>query len=184
MLRESETSKLLKEKMLELMQTKSCLQIKVTELTRYANVSRGTFYLHYDSIYDVIQKIEEDYIEAEKQAIFSDPLLKDKDMDYYRRLISFIRDNNYVFRTLSGPNGDPSFQSRFMRSFTDGFYERILGESKIHLTQAERTLIFENVMAGRWAMYIWYASHEDEISIDDMCSLIDRLNRQVLALLT
>ena len=184
MLRESETRKLLKDKMLELMQTKSCLQIKVTELTRCANVSRGTFYLHFDSIYDVIQEIEEDFIKAEKKEIFADPLLKNKDMDYYRRLMGYIKDNSYVFRTLSGPNGDPSFQGRFMRSFTDGFFERLLGESKISLTQAERTLIFENVMAGRWAMYSWYASHEDEISIDEMCSLIDRLNRQVLALLT
>ena len=41
-----------------LMHSKNIKDISVKELCEYANVNRGTFYLHYNDIYDMLDTIE------------------------------------------------------------------------------------------------------------------------------
>ena len=48
------TKRKLKEALMTLMQTKPVNAISVKELTELADVNRGTFYLHYSDIYDML----------------------------------------------------------------------------------------------------------------------------------
>jgi AcrR family transcriptional regulator len=78
MLRKSDTETIIIEKFLELMRQKSCFKIKVTELIKLANISRSSFYDYFDSIYDVIQSIEDNFILGgpnEKNISFSDNII-------------------------------------------------------------------------------------------------------------
>lgn len=52
------TQTLLKDGLTELMRTKPLQKITVRELTDYVNLNRGTFYLHYKDIYDLMDQIE------------------------------------------------------------------------------------------------------------------------------
>lgn len=52
--------------------SKDIRKITVTEIINTANVSRGTFYAHFDDIYDLREKIENEIIEL----IFSNPVQK------------------------------------------------------------------------------------------------------------
>lgn len=51
---------LLREALTELLKSKSVQEITVTELTRRADVNRGTFYGHYRDIYDMLEQIEDE----------------------------------------------------------------------------------------------------------------------------
>lgn len=53
--------------------SKDIRKITVTEIINTANVSRGTFYAHFDDIYDLREKIENEIIEL----IFSNACSKD-----------------------------------------------------------------------------------------------------------
>jgi len=57
------SKKLIKEAVRTLMLTKKASDIKVTEITSLAEINRGTFYSHYDTVYDVISEIEDDIID-------------------------------------------------------------------------------------------------------------------------
>ncbi|MDD2971050.1 MAG: TetR/AcrR family transcriptional regulator [Lachnospiraceae bacterium] len=57
------SKKLLKEAVQTLMVSKNASDIKVTEITALAEVNRGTFYAHYNTVYDVIGEIEDDLID-------------------------------------------------------------------------------------------------------------------------
>ena len=48
--------------LIALMEEKPLDKIKVTELTQRAGISRSTFYSYYDSVYDVLQDIEDDFL--------------------------------------------------------------------------------------------------------------------------
>ena len=54
------TRKLLRECLIALLKTKKVQDITVRELTERADLNRGTFYLHYKDVFDLLEKTEED----------------------------------------------------------------------------------------------------------------------------
>lgn len=57
------TQALLKSGLTELMMTKPVQNITVRELTDYVNLNRGTFYLHYKDIQDLLENMENDMLD-------------------------------------------------------------------------------------------------------------------------
>lgn len=55
--------KLIKAAFLEIAAEKEISKITIKELTEKANINRGTFYSHYNDVYDVLEHIEDDIIE-------------------------------------------------------------------------------------------------------------------------
>ena len=106
------TQLLLKDGLTNLMHQKPVQKISVKELTDYVNLNRGTFYLHYKDIYDLLEQIENDML-IEFQEINSThkvaemdgkpyPLLLDlfillqKNAEFARILLINNRDQNFV----------------------------------------------------------------------------------------
>lgn len=56
------SKRLIKNAVMELILKKNPADIKVTEITALAEINRGTFYAHYNTIFDVISEIEDDII--------------------------------------------------------------------------------------------------------------------------
>ena len=59
-LRVTKTRRLIKATFLELVQAKPVQKITVTELAKRAEISKGTFYLHYLAIYDLYNQMVEE----------------------------------------------------------------------------------------------------------------------------
>ena len=57
------TKKLLREGLAQLMQEKSVKKISVRELSDLVEINRGTFYLHYKDIFDLVKEIEDELFE-------------------------------------------------------------------------------------------------------------------------
>ena len=55
------TRQTIKDTFLELLKQKSFTKITVTEICKNAEINRGTFYLHYYDIHDVLSDIFNDY---------------------------------------------------------------------------------------------------------------------------
>ena len=63
------TRKQLREALLALMRDKPIHEITTKELTERADLNRGTFYLHYTDIYDLLHNVEDDLIEQFDQVL-------------------------------------------------------------------------------------------------------------------
>ena len=108
------TKKLLTQALMTLLREKQANEITVKELTDLADMNRGTFYLYYRDIYDMLEKTEDSVFEALDEivnlrgggdmAAQTKPLLLD--------LFRFIGDNQDIFRLLLSPTGDMSFLHR------------------------------------------------------------------------
>lgn len=61
-LRIAVTKRMMKEALLELLASKPLSKIKVNELCEKSGVNRATFYRHYETLQDILQDIEADFI--------------------------------------------------------------------------------------------------------------------------
>ena len=63
------TTNALKHALTVLMQKKSIKDITVKELTDIADVNRGTFYLHYEDVFDLLSQSEGDFFTKLREAV-------------------------------------------------------------------------------------------------------------------
>ncbi|MDR1030845.1 MAG: TetR/AcrR family transcriptional regulator [Treponema sp.] len=180
MLREPSTKTHICEKLIEMMQHKPCFEIKVTELVKYANISRSSFYSYFNSIYDVVQKIEDDFIAGlpNERFVFLS-CIKDDDYDTLLSRLNYLKENIRILRAFLGPNGDPTFLSKLVYQ-TEKMFRKQSKQMPISFSDVEIKLIIENISGGTWQMYKWWVFHEDEISMEDLTELIRKIHKHLL----
>ncbi len=108
------TKKLLRQGLMELMREKSIKDISVRELTDKVDVNRGTFYLHYRDIYDMVEQIENEMIEEliklldihHHQGLQSEPLPVLIDV------FTFLSKNTDIAAVFLGNHGDLFFADK------------------------------------------------------------------------
>lgn len=107
------TKKLLKESLIELMNEKKVKDITIKDITERADLNRGTFYLHYLDIYDLLSQIEDEIITNltallktfnETQTLSSYELLE--------QLFNYLYENKEIFRVLLYTNSDTQFLNK------------------------------------------------------------------------
>lgn len=94
-----------------LMKQKNIKDITVKELCELADINRGTFYLHYKDIYDMLASIEQELSDKFIQIFQKYNAETTKDFPYplFLDIFELVSDNAELFRVLIGPNGDISF---------------------------------------------------------------------------
>ena len=108
------TKKLLTQALTQVLQEKQINEITVKELTDLADMNRGTFYLYYKDMFDMLEKIEDGMFEA-LDAIIS--LHEHDDVSQQTKpilldLFDFIEENQEMCRVLLSPHGDMNFLHR------------------------------------------------------------------------
>lgn len=62
------TMKVIKDTFLELMDEKDINKISISEICKISDINRATFYRYYDNVYDLLDKIEADFVLELKKA--------------------------------------------------------------------------------------------------------------------
>lgn len=102
-----------------LMKQKNIKDITVKELCEYADINRGTFYLHYKDIYDMLDSIEQELSEKFLQIFQKYNSENNEDFPYplFLEIFKLVDDNAELFRVLIGPNGDISFIMKIFKLY-------------------------------------------------------------------
>ena len=115
--RPQKTKRALKNVLVDLLQTRDLQTISIKEITDLADISRGTFYLHFDDIFALYQSIEFDVIENITQIIQTKVPIQDEDEldkiigSIFEYLTDHIKECDALLRTDSA-------------SFLSGVFER------------------------------------------------------------
>lgn len=129
--RKTETKKLIKEAFTKLLSEKGFNNLTVSDITRKAGINRGTFYLHYTDKYDLLEKLENDYINDLKEILLNNPDTKLSNFDEifpYNTLVEVLiyTKNDYEFvASLASENGDPRLNEKFKMILTSLLKSRI-----------------------------------------------------------
>ena len=109
------TKALLLQGLMQLMETKDVKDISVKELSDLADINRGTFYLHYSDVYDMLAQLEDELF-LEFHGIIDRTLKPDTPVHASRatllEIFSFLERHRAVVRAMIGPHGDLAFVNR------------------------------------------------------------------------
>ena len=108
------TKKVLIQALTKLLSEKQISDITVKELAEMADVNRGTFYLYYRDIFDMLERTEDEMFAALDEIL---QLHENDDMTIQTEsilldLFSFIKDHQELCQVLLSPNGDMNFLHR------------------------------------------------------------------------
>lgn len=104
----------LKRSLTTLMMQKRVKDISVRELTELADVNRGTFYLHYKDVFDLLDQSEADLLEEFHSVInaFDPEKVKNNPGTVFESIYKLCLENADLVRILIGENGDIKFLNK------------------------------------------------------------------------
>lgn len=108
------TKKILKESLLELMKKKKIKDITIKDITDAADLNRGTFYLHYADIYDLLDQIENEIIQDifEMVTEFNTHSENKSTYELLLQLFGYIYENKTLFIILMSNKNDNTLMDK------------------------------------------------------------------------
>lgn len=108
------TRRQLRECLITLLKEKKVQDITVKELTDMADLNRGTFYLHYKDVFDLLEKTETELLDDFSQLILRHDAreLKSHSTVIFNDVYALVAPNADLIEILIGENGDLNFVNR------------------------------------------------------------------------
>lgn len=136
------TKKMIRNALSELIEEKGFNNISITDLTKRADINRGTFYLHYIDKYDLLEQIENEIIqEFQKRAkaenfeniskieSINNIEAMSKPIPFTIKIFECIKENSVIIKAIMGPNGDPKFHNKIKELIHTNVFEKNLIKS-------------------------------------------------------
>ncbi len=108
------TRRLLKDSLVALMEEKDFKNISVKDITERADLNRGTFYLHYNDTYHLLQDIEDEVIHDFQEMIdaYRHPCQQDTLLPVLNPLIHYVAEHTAICRILFENSSSTDFMNR------------------------------------------------------------------------
>lgn len=122
--RNEKTKKLLRNCLINLMNKKEIRKITITDIAKMADINRGTFYLHYLDIYDMVEKIEEQSINDINKIIEhnKESILRNEYFPLLIEIANFIKNDMKLYKVLLSNNGDIAFVGKLKKAMLETFF--------------------------------------------------------------
>jgi len=131
------TKRVIRDALTELLEAKSFEEITVKDITETADINRGTFYLHYESKYDLLEKSGNEILEEMEKSLkkISTSMIihsqsQNEPVPFLVNLFETLQQNAHFMKVILGPKGDPVFQVKIKKFMKDNFLEKVMQNSK------------------------------------------------------
>jgi AcrR family transcriptional regulator len=141
--RKKYTRMVLKESLLKLLQDKSISSITIKEICEAADINRSTFYAHYANQYELLDSIEEEFIEDLVSTLGRYNFSKeDEALQMTEKLFDYIAEKNAICQTLLSENTDMYFLKKGMMITHEFIFKNWISDSGIDQETYEYINIF------------------------------------------
>jgi len=172
--------------LISLIEEKGFEAVSVSDITSRANINRGTFYLHYQDKYDLLEKTESEIIQDFKQIVLHTNNLTISDIknttDILPLVITFfeyLKDHAALLHAILGIKGDISFQTQMKKTIENNLFKIgfFLGIKVENLLVPREYLISYISSAHLGVIQTWLVNGCRETP-QEMASILSRLSLQ------
>lgn len=163
------TKRAVKTSLVELMAEKDISQITVKELAQKADINRKTFYTHYNSIYDILDEIENEMIQNLKRLIQESDFTNQAVIAYplFKALNDLIyEDFSFYQNLLSHANAHGSLISKIKKALQEEFLKT--AQDKVKALPDQFSYVIEFVSSGIISMYILWFDSDQKIPLEEL----------------
>ncbi|WP_160680067.1 TetR-like C-terminal domain-containing protein [Clostridium sp. C8-1-8] len=163
---------------IEIYKVKSLDLISVKEITSWANLNRGTFYIYYENIYAMLDEIEYEIISdltrmtnnLPEKTLTTNP---EELVILIRPIFEYIEKNYDYFLALLGESSRPTFKNQLTNLMKDNLTRRfILRNSNLGDLQK---YVIEYFIGGQVGIILYWIKSGIKISSDEIINLITKL---------
>ena len=126
------TKRFIRDALTELMEEKGFEGVTVRDLTKKADINRGTFYLHYQDKYDLLEKSENEVIQEIQEFIkkanpneIASANLQEQPLPFIIALFEYIQENARFMQVMLGPKGNPGFYLKIKEVMKTNMLEKL-----------------------------------------------------------
>lgn len=178
--KQERTKKCIQDAFMKLYKKHPIESLSVRMITDAAGLTRSTFYVYYESVYDLLEKIEDElrdgmgpYFEQYTGDILHKK--RQEPQDSVVKWFGYFQENSEYLRILLGPTGDPSFEYR-LRKKLKGEINAMMdadGANNDYL----RKYFVEYVVGANFALIRYWLENGEELSPQDV-AIVANLIRQ------
>jgi len=159
------TRKLIKQTFAKLLNEKKELnKVTVTELVKRADITRGTFYTHYDDIYEVAEEYQIETIDLlinDKNILYT----KEDILKYFDEIVICLKKNEELYKMLLSSNEPLVFLEKLKKLSTQKIYYALKNFRKED-EYLELTVSF--FMAGCISELLKYYINKSDYTLDEI----------------
>lgn len=157
-----------------LLKEKKIQEISVKEISEMADINRGTFYLHYRDVYDLLSHIESDLFQQYNEILdrHKPAEIKESPKMLFTDLLRFIRENADLVQILMGPNGD----IRFLNQLREVFRTKIMEPWSKSLNPGKESnypYFYSFITEGTIGIIKRWVENGTDLAPEDMASLAE-----------
>lgn len=130
-LRVVKTRLAIQSRFLDLLLKKNFNELTVKDITSAANIGRGTFYLHYQDKYDLLEKVIEEGLGATidkfqpHEYLVGGQVIPERIIQFVLKIFEHFRENERFFRAMLFNEGIPMFRHRMQQRFLKKFHHEV-----------------------------------------------------------
>lgn len=172
------TRALLQQGLVRLMEEKSIQDISVKELADLADVNRGTFYLHYTDIYDMLHQIERELFLEFNDILrrnLTETGQRNTPRSTLQEIFAFLERHHDIARVMMGPHGDITFVNGL---------KNLVKERMSHLlssTAENYEYQYAFIVSGYVGVIETWLNHPSPLPAAEMAELCSRMSNLSLA---
>ena len=163
------TRNLIKKTFAELINEKKQLnKITVTELVKRAELTRSTFYTHYDNIYEVANDYQLQTIEllcSEDLKLYTKQDIK----NYFKNIIQCLKENEETYKMLLSANESLLFLEELKKIATQKIYEALKNNNADKYLELSVTFLMDGILVE----FIKYFRNESKYTLDELLENIE-----------
>lgn len=162
------TQKSIRDAIINLIEEKDVSQITVKELAERANINRKTFYMHYSSIENVFDKIENEIIEKLLHILSKYDFFQEQFDGYtfFASLNDVINEDFNFYKKLIQANSYSFLLIKVKKILKDTLIERF--NKKLNINKEVLTLYVEFAASGIMSMYIQWFYMDSNLSLEEL----------------
>lgn len=169
------TRAMLRQCLAKLLKEKKIQDISVKEISEMADINRGTFYLHYRDVYDLLAHIENELFDQYNEILdrHRPTEVSESPKLLFTELLYFIRDNSDIIQTLMGPNGDIQFLNHLRQIFRTKIMEpwdHVMFPNPVRRDQYFTSFMIEG---GIGMIKLWVENGTD-LAPEELATLLER----------